>query len=433
MKARSLKLRLLIAAMLAVFVALAAGWAGMSFLFERHVERRVGEDLIARGRDLIAAVADAQPDIALSDPRFDAPAGGLYWQVRGENVLLRSRSLWDETLPAAPFASAEAWSRGRLDGPYGQKLIAVARTVRLEPGAPALTIIIAEDHARVAQSTAEFSRELAMFLALLWAVLTAAAWVQVTLGLRPLDDVRAALESLRRQPSARLSESDYPVEAAPLAHAINALAETRERDLEAARWRAGDLAHSLKTPLAALAAQSRRARESGAGDAADGLDRAIEAARRTVERELARARAAASGGARANGRTALGRLIQVIERTNAGGRVEFENAVSDAPYPVSEDVLMELAGPLLENAARFAASKVRITGDGNVLAIEDDGPGLSEAEAELALTRGRRLDESGDGHGLGLAIANELAQATEGRLALSRASLGGLRVEVRWT
>lgn len=432
MSARSLKLRLLLAAMAAVFVALAAGWAGMSFLFERHVERRVAEDLIARGRTVIANLANPNADISLIDPRFEAPAGGLYWQARGEDMLMRSRSLWDETLAPAPFASAEAWARGRMSGPFGQELTAVARTVRLTPGAQPLEIIIAEDRARLSQSKAEFARELALFLALLWAVLSAAAWAQVRVGLQPLDDVRTALDRLRRAPSARLNETDFPAEVAPLASAINALAETREQDLDAARRRAGDLAHSLKTPLAALSAQSRRARQAGAADAAEGLDRAIDAARRTVERELARARAAASGGGSANGRLAVARLIQVIERTNAGGRVAFENALSEAPYPVSEDVLIELVGPLLENAARFAKGRVRVSGDGAVLAIEDDGPGLTETEAEIALARGQRLDERGDGHGLGLSIANELAIATGGKLALSRAALGGLRAEVRW-
>lgn len=438
MNARSLKLRLLIAAAVAVFAALAASWLAMGYLFERHVERRAADDLTARGRAVAAALVVGpdgalRVDAALGDPRFEAPASGFYWQVRGEDALLRSRSLWDEALPPAHFASAEAWARGGLDGPFGQRVIAVARSVRLEPNAAALEIIVAENHADITAATAEFSRELAIYLALLWVVLAAAAWAQVTLGLKPLEDVRAALGGLARLPSARLSESAYPTEAAPLAHAINALADAREQDLEEARRRAGDLAHSLKTPLAALAAQSRRAREAGASEAADGLDRAIEAARRTIERELARARAAAGGPAQADGRAAVAKLILVIEHTAAGGRVTFENAVGETPYPLSADVLMEIAGPLLENAARFARTQVRVSGDGRELAIEDDGPGLSEADAELALARGRRLDESGDGHGLGLAIANDLAQATGGMLTLSRAELGGLRAAVRWT
>lgn len=433
MSPRSLKLRLLLAAAIAVFAALAAGWFAMSYLFERHVERRVEDDLIARGRDLIAALAQT-PGAAptLSDPRFEAPAGGYYWQISGGVETVRSRSLWDEVLPAVTFSRPDGWSNGEITGPFDQRLIVVARTVRLDATSTPLQIVLAEDHAHVEQSRDEFARELGLFLLLLWAVLAAAAWVQVSLGLKPLEDVRAALGALRRQPSARLSEADYPTEAAPLAQAINDLAAAREQDLERARHSAGDLAHSLKTPLAALAAQSRRAREAGAVDAADGLDRAIEAARQAVERELARTRAAAASGARTDGSAVIAKLIQVIERTSDGARIQFENAVSAENYPLATDVLMEIAGPLLENAARFARTRVRVSGDGAVLAIEDDGPGLSPRDAEAALERGKRLDERGDGHGLGLAIARDLTEASGGALTLSTSNWGGLRAEVRW-
>jgi signal transduction histidine kinase len=318
-----------------------------------------------------------------------------------------------------------------MAGPYEQRLVYVEREIRLDAQSAPLTVLLGADYQTVQTAREAFARELGLFLVLLWAVLSAAAWVQVELGLRPLEHVRAALGALRNQASARLSERDYPTEAAPLANAINELAETREHDLEQAKRRAADLAHSLKTPLAALSAQSRRAREAGATDAADGLDRAIAAATRAVERELTRTRAAATRGASSNARVIITRVLQVIERTEAGQRIRFENTLSDAPLPVSDDVLMEMAGPLLENATRFAVSRVRVSGDGGALVIEDDGPGLDPSQAQEMLERGKRLDESG--HGLGLSIANDLAQATGADLSLDRApELGGLRVTLRW-
>ncbi|MGE0739989.1 MAG: sensor histidine kinase [Hyphomonadaceae bacterium] len=435
---RSLRVRLLAGGACAIFVALAVAWAVMGVLFERHVQRQVEDDLIVRGMALISALGftadravDASPLPA--DPRFAAPAGGLYWQVSGDGVLLRSRSLWDQTLASPAPARPDRWTTGDMGGPFDQTLVFAERTIQLDPQGAPLTVLLGADHARVTEARDAFRRDLGLFLAVLWIVLAAAAWVQVELGLKPLEDVRAALASLRKQASARLSERDYPAEAAPLANAINDLATAREQDLEQAQRRAADLAHSLKTPLAALAAQSRRAREAGAGDAADGLDRAIAAARRTVERELARTRAAASrGAASSNGRTVIAKLIQVIERTESGARIAFENDLLDAAYPVSDDVLMEMAGPLLENAAKFARARVRISGDATRLAIEDDGPGLSDTEAQAALARGKRLDESGGGHGLGLAIAHDLAQASGAHLHLGQSSLGGLSVQIQW-
>lgn len=434
---RSLRLRLLAGGAVAIFAALAVAWIAMGYLFERHAQRQLEADLIARGVSMLAALHTA-PDGATaidplpSDPSFDMPASGKYWQVSGEGVLLRSRSLWDETLNSPADAFASDWARGEMPGPFDQRLVYVARRVQLDPQSAPLTVALAADHAAVVAARDAFGRDLVLFLGLLWVALALAAWVQVELGLRPLEDVRAALSGLRGHASARLSEGDYPIEAAPLANAINALATARERDLELARRRAADLAHSLKTPLAALSAQSRRAREAGAGDAADGLDRAILAASRAVDRELARTRAAASAGGEADAHAVIARLVQVIERTEHGAQRTICNNVAHARLPVSEDLLLELAGPLLENAARFAAQRVLINSTERSLTVEDDGPGLSETEAAVVLARGKRLDESGDGHGLGLAIAHELAQASGAAMTLGRSQLGGLKVELRW-
>src|SRR3546814_1680213 len=100
----------------------------------------------------------------------------------------------------------------------------------------------------------DFDTRLALSLGLLWLVLSLAAYAQVSLGLRPLDRLRHELDRLRRSPAARLS-GRHPQEILPLTEAINAMAAAREADLGRARRRAADLAHSLKTPLAVVAAQ----------------------------------------------------------------------------------------------------------------------------------------------------------------------------------
>jgi signal transduction histidine kinase len=199
----------------------------------------------------------------------------------------------------------------------------------------------------------------------------------------------------------------------------------------------------MKTPLAALAAQSRLIRE-GRSDpqaAADGLDRAISAAGAAVEAELARARAAASRHARQEAQAAplavAQKLILVLERTEKGMRLDYD---VDIPEPlrlaVSAENLSEVLGPLLENAVRFARRQVRVSGEATnasiVLTVEDDGPGLSATEAAEVMVRGVRLDQTGGGHGLGMAIARELVEATGGRIELGTSTLGGLRIELRW-
>lgn len=439
MSSRSLRFRLLAGAAAAIFAALALAWVAMGFLFEAHIERGVEADLIQHGRDIVSGLGyDADGalvvDPAPVEPRFERPSSGLYWQAIQNETTVRSRSLWDETIAPNKPVGAATWTRGDVAGPFGQKLVFVARQVTLNEGGAPILVMLGADHAAVTAARAQFSRDLGLFLILLWAGLSAAAWLQVGLGLKPLDDVRAALAEMQLYSSKRLEHDAYPEEAAPLAQAINALAEARQRDLDRARGRAGDLAHSLKTPLAALAAQIRRAREEGATSSADGLDRALEGARGVVERELARARLAAEPcDASVEVAPVLERLISVLERTDAGDHVSFETDLSQATLPLSAGALMEIAGPLLENAARFARARVRVSGTVNSLRIEDDGPGMNESEAALALLRGKRLDESEPGQGLGLAIAQETAEATGGRLMLGQSSLGGLMVDLTWS
>ena len=446
MKARSLHLRLLAGAMVAIFAALAVAWLAMTWLFERHIERREAAELTRSGLVLAAGLALTPAgaptvDPLPVDPRFSAPASGLYWQVSTTAETVRSRSLWDQALPRPTSTPADAWRTRTGPGPFGARLLYVEREVRTERTASAALIQVASNEAALGLARREFGRDLALFLLGLWAVLSMAALVQVRLGLQPLARLRADLDRLRRSPSARLGE-DHPREIITLTQAINVLADTREGDLDRARRRAADLAHSLKTPLAAMAAQSRRAREAGAADAADGLDRAVAAMAAALEAELARARAAAARDATLEARAApaaiADRLISVLERTDDGGQIAFEQDIDpDLRLPAHEDVLTEILGALMENAARFARRRVglssQILADGRAcLTIDDDGPGMDEGRAGAALIRGGRLDEAGPGHGLGLAIVRDLVEATEGAITLERSPFEGLRVVLTW-
>lgn len=447
MKPQSLQVRLLLGATIAIFFALAAAWVAMTWIFERHIERRIEADLVREGLQLAAGVsidADGEPALsrAPADIRFSEPASGLYWQVSTPRAKLRSRSLWDQDLPASDVANSSGWTQRLVDGPYDQELLLVERIVRPESGAAGVLLQLGHEQESLRDARAEFGAELALFLALLWLILSAAAWAQVQLGLRPLAHVREQLEILKRNPHERLDAARVP-EIEPLTHAINELADARERDLQRARRRAADLAHGLKTPLAALSAQSRRARETGATEAADGLDRAIAAATAAVESELARSRAAAIRSASGSSRPGAAALkliesiVGVVERTDFGARLVFDVDVpDDLTIPVAEEDFMELAGALIENAARFARRRVRIGGNSSASAavsVEDDGPGIDSEQIAQALTRGGRLDEVGSGHGLGLAIVHELVAATRGEISLLRSDLGGLQVTVSWS
>jgi signal transduction histidine kinase len=444
-KAGSLRLRLILGGAMTVLVALVVSWLAMTWLFERHIERRETEELTRVALNLVAGlsvdrVGEPVVSAAPADPRLQAPAGGLYWQVSTAAGSVRSRSLWDQALKPPAAAPVETWRARIAGGPFDDRILLVERRVRPDHDGPAVLVQVASEEKALRAARAEFGRDLAIFLGGLWVVLSAAATLQVVLGLSPLTRIRADLARLRSSPSARMA-NDHPREIAPLIGAINDLAQAREADLARARRRAGDLAHSLKTPLAALSAQSRRARAAGADDAAEGLDRAIEAMASALEAELARARAAAARESAVHTRAEIlavvERLVAVVERTVEGERLMFDVEIEPSlRAPVAEDMLTELLGALIENAARFARRQVRVVGvevEGGVrLSIGDDGRGMEEGRAEAALMRGGRLDEAGPGHGLGLAIARDLVEASAGELTLGRSDLGGLAVSMVW-
>lgn len=446
MTSRSLRLRLLSGAALATFAALALAWLGMNWLFERHIERREAHELERHANMLVAGLILTRSGAPASsslpaDPRFSEPSSGLYWQLTTPHGAAHSLSLWDQSLSLPGDADSTRWQMRTARGPFEQRVLVVERRVRPDSGGMTVLVQVAADDTALRDANAEFGRELGASLLLLWLVLMAAAWAQVHLGLRPLSRVRAEMERLRRSPAARLHER-YPREIAPLTDAINALADAREADLMRARKRAADLAHSLKTPLSALAAQSRHARTAGAEDAAEGLDKAIAAVNAALEAELARARAAAARNAAVATSAApldvAEGVIGVIERTRHGETIVFDVDMDESlRVPVAPGDLAEILGALLENAARFARRQVQVRGwreDASTvcLAIGDDGPGIGDDRTEAALMRGGRLDEAGPGHGLGLAIVQDLMTATEGRLTLGRSALGGLEVTLGW-
>ncbi len=445
MKPRSLRVRLLLAATAAIFVALAFAWLVMTLLFERHIERRVQADLVREGMQLAASLSTGPSGEPLlsgepGDLRFREPASGLYWQVTTAAGRLRSRSLWDQALPEAQLPRKHEWNIRFPDGPFEERLLLVEREVKPDRDGPEVLLQVASENRSLHDSRREFGAELALFLSLLWAILSAAAWTQVALGLRPLARVRDEVHRLKRSSRERLAIAPAR-EVEPLVSAINELADAREDDLARARRRAANLAHALKTPLAAIAAQSRRAREAGAQDAADGLDRSINAANHAVDRELARSRAAEIRASATSISTAalpaVESLVDVVQRAEFVAQLLFEVDVPpDLLVPVASEDLLELMGALIENAARFARRRVLVSGDetpeGSTIAIEDDGPGIDASHLSAVFARGARLDESGGGHGLGLAIAQDLAEATGAEIRLGRSELGGLEVTIFW-
>ena len=276
---RSLRWRLLLVSLLVVAPALTLLAWQLSHTFEQSVEARVHRELENHLNQLIARVRplpDGKLKLVghLSDPRFNVPLSGLYWQVNdGEKPLLRSRSLWDSALAV----TADMPMRGGvheyvLKGPRGEDLYALVRGVWLDvpPAKDNATaadatadakahryiFTVAVDHGEISAAETEFNRQLYVGLAALALILLATLVAQIVWGLKPLDRLRRQLESVRAGERKQLSAPDV-AELDPLINDLNALLKAQERNLEEARARAGNLAHGMKTPLAVLGARAQ--------------------------------------------------------------------------------------------------------------------------------------------------------------------------------
>ncbi|MBI1218268.1 MAG: sensor histidine kinase [Rhodobacteraceae bacterium] len=442
MKRWSLHLRLFAAGAASVIAALALAALGLSLLFNAHIERSAVADLTIQ-LDQVLAGLDLGPDGALilpeppGDPRFKRPLGGLYWQVGAPGLTLRSRSLWDYTLPLPDDGAVDgAIHVHDLPGPTGGTLLAVARHVLLPArlGGKPVMLAVAMDRADLTAEGRSFVQDMTPYLALLAGFLIVAGWAQVAIGLRPLAAVGARVAAIRSGASTRLGE-EFPAEVRPLASEVDALIAAREADVERARARAADLAHGLKTPLQALYGEAGRLRDNGDDEPAGAIEEIAGVMHRHVDRELTRARIAARApAAQCDLAPVVTRVLSVIRRTPEGQRIDWVVTVPERLVArIDADDLTEALGALIENAARHARTQVTIAGrrtaDGAMLVLSDDGPGIPGDRLTTLLARGARLDTGGSGSGLGLSIAAEIITAAGGTLTLAnRAGAAGLDV-----
>ncbi|SOD92414.1 ATP-binding protein [Caenispirillum bisanense] len=440
-RAASLGRRMLLGAVLWIGVALAAGGWVLVDLFRGHVEAQAREALVLDMDQVIAGLA-VGPDGALtverppSDPRFGRPLSGFYWQV-GVPPEVRSRSLWDAALALPPDLPQDGEVHlHRLTGPRGAALLTAERRITLPEREAPVVVAVAHDAAAVEAAVGRFTRDLSVAFVVLGGALVLAAAAQGAAVLHPLRRLRRQVLDVRRGRADRLAGS-FPAEVTPLVDDLNALLDHERETVARARRQAGDLAHGLKTPLAVIAAEAQDLGGAGHGEAAAVLAEQVEAMRRQVEANLARARAAAARdlpGIRAPVAATLEPLARAVGRLN--DRPVTVAVPPDLAFRGDAQDLQEMAGNLIDNAAKWAATQVTVTAaalgpERLEIVVDDDGPGLPADQRAAVFDRGRRLDESVPGTGLGLAIARDLARLYGGEVALDDAPGGGCRAVLR--
>jgi signal transduction histidine kinase len=440
----SLRFRLLAGAVLSLIAALVIAGIFISGNFAASLERERRGDLDVSVKRVVAQIdAEADPPIPkdnlLDDPRYDMPLSGSYWQVEDldKGATYRSRSLWDSELTLKP--SGTEGEVFRTAAPDGAPLIALTRQVEIESAAGPrhFRVIVAEARDDPDHPLQSFSLDLSAALAVLAVVLIAAAWVQISLGLAPLEAVTRSVEKVRRGELTRLPAGG-PEELRPLVTEVNNVLEGNEAAISHARDRAADLAHGLKTPLAVVAATAERLAEARPEDSRV-LRMIVAEMNERIDYQLRLARLrmrTPSHGARAPLNAALQRSVGELKRTPRGEQLAWMVELGpELDVDVDGHDLLELVGVVLENACKWAAGRVSVesrSADGFAhFVVQDDGAGVAAADIARRGARGERLDQSRPGDGLGLAIVFDAVRLNGGAIELGRSALGGLSVDVR--
>jgi signal transduction histidine kinase len=453
MRLNSLALRLFFSATTWTVVILVVTGVVLSSIYRTGVERAFDRRLGVYLRSLVADVATPEENAgkfpqSLGEPLFDLPLSGWYWQVTRLDVPTRdvrsSRSLWDASLPQlgdAGAASASGGTReGYAEGPEGQRLRIVEQTIDLGEEGRYL-VAVAGDPAEIDEEIHAFDSALVLTFGVLAIVLLLTTTFQVRFGLAPLKRISEGLAAIRSGGAERL-EGAFPVEIAPLARETNALIDANREIVARARTHVGNLAHALKTPISVML---NEATTHGADPLALKVREQTEIMRDQVTRHLERARLAArvaAIGTVTEVGPALSALARTMEKIHHHRGIAVDvNAPENIRFRGEQQDLEEMVGNLVDNAFKWAQSRVVVEAVSEKvdarddhrtirIVVDDDGPGLSPQQREQVARRGRRLDETKPGSGLGLSIVVELANLYGGGLTLGTAPIGGLRAEL---
>jgi signal transduction histidine kinase len=451
---RSLTARVLLLATAWSAVALVVIAIVISQLYRQSAERSFTDLLRAQLYNVINSMTIGDDNKLsgspqLGDLRFSQPETGWYWIIEPLGTFaaspISSSSLGTSnikvpTILSVPFNNRYERFYQTYDA-FGNHVLVAETEVVLDGEGRAARFRVSGNLAVVEDDIQSFSRNLYLALVIFGLGSLLVNGMAILFGLLPLKDARRALERVRRGEMERL-HGRFPREIMPLANDINALIESNRRIVERARMQVGNLAHSLKTPLAVLLNEARL----GEKVQSDLVRSQAEAMQSQVQSYLNRARIAAqreSVLARSEVEPVLERLVRVMRRLNPDREFHLSVSPSTLAIGMEQQDLEETVGNLLENASRFCKTGVNVTAtpatapegaEGDAarrswveVVVEDDGPGLEPEQITEALKRGRRLDESKPGAGLGLSIVTEITSEYQGVVRLDRGPRGGLR------
>ena len=419
--------------MLLVAVGLVLAQAGL-WIVDRGLRQHMQDNLQTQAESLLAALIKGPDGIELNSRHHDAvflkPFSGHYFIIEFNQQRWRSRSLWDFELPEV---QTMGFSEQLRPGPEQQQLLIYQGQYRRYK--TDIKVTVAHDYSPVLISFQQ-AQIIGGGLGLLALLLTLLLqWRLVRRALQPLEQARVQIEQLQLGQRSQL-EQDAPVELQPLVQQVNRLLVHTEETLQRSRKGLGNLGHALKTPLAVLMSVLHREELQKYPELSALMKEQLQQIEQRIQRELIRARLSGEAlpGAFFECGQELAGLFQLMNRLHGEVLTLTWQAAAHLRLPYERDDILEMLGNLLDNACKWADSRVELTIEqldgGYCVRVDDDGPGIEESQRQQVQQRGSRLDEQSAGHGLGLGIVRDIVETLGGTLQLLDSPLGGLRVEI---
>ncbi len=365
---------------------------------------------------------------------YNQAYSGHYYVIKIDDVNYYSASLQNETLELAPQTSKQPLLYHESNGPKQQTLLVLESS--FEESGHQIRIYVTEDLTVIDHDIISISLG---YLLINICLLICAIALQsriVLQALRPFKDARRQLTDVLNGEQDQI-QVNVPAEIKPLVDEFNRLLLLVMRRLLQSRTAIGNLAHALKTPLAILFRIAENPVLSAHPELQQQLKVQTTAIRQTIDRELKRARIAGNHKTKIvfNPYQELLALSQVLKNVYSEKQLQIKITAPDILIHYDREDLLEMIGNLLDNACKWAKQTISVTvafSNKLVITIEDDGPGINDQNAQLLTERGLRLDETVEGHGLGLAIVRDITEFYGGSLSFDRSErLGGFLAKVR--
>lgn len=441
----SLNARIILAAsiVLAIFLALTGIALDQAFRDSARTareERLQGQLYLLIGEAEVDAAGRLDMPERLPEPRLGQPGSGLYATIvdgRGR-MRWRSHSALNVELPGETTLAAGKSLFSRLPNANGSEYLVYRMGVSWSEGRKkySFTFSVAEDLSAFHAQLARYRHSLWGWLGAMAVLLLLAQTLLLRWGLNPLRRVTAEIRAIEEGQQPRIG-GNYPQEISTLTDNLNALLQRERAQQQRYRDALGDLAHSLKTPLAIMRGALSEPL-SGTSSLAATVVEESEKMQHIVDYQLQRAATMGPSSplaATLEIRPVAERIIVSLDKVYRDKAIHTEiHADQAAGFRGDQGDLLELLGNLLDNAYKWSSTRVKFSAGkeaGNlILTVEDDGPGILPEEAEYLLQRGARADQSMPGQGIGLAVAASIVQAYGGKIEIGTSALGGAALKV---